>query len=137
MNNETAVLEPVQERVIASKPTPGPYNFHPAYKEEVRFFEASNDVPARSRYHKVIAKDEIILAEIEATDYLGGPDFAWPQVSHQEAAANANLFLAAPDLLEAAQFYLDECLRFADRPVEFEAARLFRAAIAKAHGQVE
>lgn len=58
---------------------------------------------------------------------------AGPVSNNPNCEANARLIAAAPELLEAANDYL-EATRYLEEPYDSEAAEILRAAIAKATG---
>lgn len=106
---------------MKTKHTPGPWSIHPMTQEKVKAYDNNDGTHfcARTFY---IGQGEKIIGQV---DYFS-ESHGYPRVTSEfEAAANARLISAAPELLEA----LKGVVRVADRATdEFDAAR---AAIAK------
>jgi hypothetical protein len=98
--------------------TEGPWNFHKAYPLEAAPFRVRNTdgIEYFTSWDTRIAKGETIIAEVQMKvmdDAAGG---GWPQIKDiEEARANAQLLLAAPQLfaaLEAAEQILKRSPNF-------------------------
>jgi hypothetical protein len=118
--------------------TPGPWNIHPAYADDLPMPVRSDDGSQRWNWLALrIAKGERLIgyAEFNDCDQCGFPHVA----DVAEARANARLMVAAPELLDALMEFSgvwDSGHTFAEMDVDdVEAMRArARAAIAKATG---
>lgn len=144
MNEGTVVLNPPVDmpehdaqpvRIIASKPTPGPWGFHAMDNGgQVQFCNAVAFGPIEY-YTRHIGRGEVLIGQVASDRMLDGSVKGYPHPSFEEAAANANLVIAAPDLLEAAEFALSVLEKIAFEASEHMAVNKLKAAIAKAYGQ--
>lgn len=123
-----------------SKHTPGPLNIHRIYGFNNKPLVIEAGAFSDGRIHDAwvawdfrIAKGDKIVASMECSTANNG---GWPGVDNPaEARANALLFIAAPELLEALKLILSDLLlsdnNWADA---LPSAKLAQAAIAKAEG---
>lgn len=143
MNNETAVLNPPADmpkhesepvRIVASKPTPGPYRTVTKRGGEPMVVREGQPDEFLS-YGVQIYADKLHIGDVDSyrhTDPAHDHDKSAP---FEEVAANAHLFAASWDLLKAAEKALavfGKCPFFQE---EFDAALALKDAIAKAYGQ--
>lgn len=146
MQNGTAVLNPTETmpeydtqpvRVIASKPTPGPYRVKQEYGlSEPRVYNAGQSGEFRYYGLEIYAGD-ICIGNVQAyqhTDPAQDTDRSHP---FGEVVANGNLLAASWHLLQAAEMALEVFGKCPFLTEEFAAVELLKASIAKAHGQVQ
>lgn len=122
--------------VEVSSHTPGPWNFRPGYFQEAVYYPDAPNFPAHVTFERVIAKGDMTIAEVRSVVLDDGFDGrGYPSAPIGEAIANSNLFLAAPDLLQAAEQALKVFGKCPFYQEEFDAIVTLKAAIARATGQ--
>lgn len=126
-------------QIIASEPTPGPWGFHDMDRGgELNVVNQGKENEFTS-YQRYIGSGKVLIGQVYS-HINSGPARGFPSPSFEETAANVNLILASPDLLEAAEEALEVLKMFHGIPrleEEEQAIVLLEAAIAKARGQVE
>ena len=111
--------------------TPGPWTRHPFSDFTRGSVPATDTHPAFDSIDIVIGAGDAILGRVEWND---APDAGYPKVpTVAEMQANANLIMAAPDLLRALNLLMD-CLMERRSPT-VEEVQVAARALAKAEGQ--
>ena len=111
--------------------TPGPWTRHPMSEYAAGPVPASDSHPAYDYVELFIGAGDAILGRVEWNDL---PNPGYPKVpTVAEMQANANLVMAAPDLLRALNLLMD-CLMERRSPT-VEEVQVAARALAKAEGQ--
>lgn len=93
--------------MVISKHTPGPWNIHPAYEDDmnIKAYSSGDDSEPWVACEAYIARGETIVCKAEMRTSRNG----WPLPrTRGEMIANANLIIAAPDMLEVLEWIDNE-----------------------------